>query len=74
MRSTEFDQHLGLRVPAEHHRALVRIAAHREVSVSEIVREAIEIICEAEADTRRPTLDDIAESNPFVARAQRRRR
>jgi hypothetical protein len=73
MRAAQHDRHMALRLPEEHHRALIRIAAARDISVSELVRQAVAIVCETEPDAQRPTLDEMARTNPFVAAARLRR-
>jgi predicted transcriptional regulator len=63
---------MAVRLPEEHHQALTRIAAARDISVSELVRQAVAIVCEIEPDDR-PTLDlDAAVSQNIFIRAARR--
>ena len=73
MRTAEHDLHVAFRVSSEHRDALRRIATGQGVTVSELLRQAVTVLVENEPGAR-PTLGELAESNPFARAAVRSRR
>jgi hypothetical protein len=73
MRTAEHDLHVAFRVSSEHRDALRRIAAGRGITTSALLREMVAVVVESEPDAQPPTLDHLAERNPFIARARRSR-
>ena len=71
MRHAETDTHIAFRASSEDARALRRIALDRGITLSALMREAVAVLVETEADER-PTLDQLSSSNVFIRRAQRR--
>jgi hypothetical protein len=68
MRLTEHDSWQSFRLPSEHRQALRRVAREAGCSVSELLREAVEIIVRPDAGERAAERLE----NPFIRAARRR--
>jgi hypothetical protein len=73
MRAAETDCHIAFRASHEDASALRRIAAGRGITLSALLREMVAVVVETEAEVDVLTIDELATTNVFVARARRSR-